>query len=43
MNAPVSTHPTPPYKHTALFPLGKDDAPYRKIAVNGKSLEPLST
>src|SRR5690348_10249219 len=32
MNAPVSTHPTPPYKHTPLFPLGKDDTPYRKIA-----------
>ena len=24
MNAPLSTHPTPPYKHTPLFPLGKD-------------------
>jgi fumarate hydratase, class I len=36
MNAPVSTHPTPPYKHTPLFPLGKDDTPYRKIAVNGE-------
>src|SRR5580704_2875562 len=32
MNAPLSTHPTPPYKHTSLFPLGKDPAPYRKIA-----------
>src|SRR6202161_2161940 len=32
MNAPLSTHPTPPYKHTPLFPLGKDPAPYRKIA-----------
>ncbi|HET8919538.1 MAG TPA: fumarate hydratase [Xanthobacteraceae bacterium] len=35
MNAPVSTHPTPPYKHTSLFPLGKDDTPYRRIAGNG--------
>ncbi|MGA7231842.1 MAG: fumarate hydratase [Xanthobacteraceae bacterium] len=35
MNAPVSTHPTPPYKHTPLFPLGKDDTPYRKIAMDG--------
>ena len=35
MNAPVSTHPTPPYKHTPLFPLGKDDTPYRKIAAEG--------
>ena len=32
MNAPLSTHPTPPYKHTPLFPLGKDTTPYRKIA-----------
>jgi fumarate hydratase, class I len=35
MNAPVSTHPTPPYKHTPLFPLGKDDTSYRKIAQDG--------
>jgi fumarate hydratase, class I len=34
MNAPVTAHPTPPYKHTPLFPLGKDDAPYRKIAAD---------
>jgi fumarate hydratase, class I len=32
MNAPLNTHLTPPYKHTPLFPLGKDTAPYRKIA-----------
>jgi fumarate hydratase class I len=32
MNALLSTHPTPPYKHTPLFPLGKDTTPYRKIA-----------
>jgi fumarate hydratase class I len=32
MNAPLSTHPTPPYKHTPRVPLGKDPAPYRKIA-----------
>src|ERR1700739_2535234 len=38
MNAPVSDHPTPPYKHTPLFPLGKDDTPYRKIAQNGADL-----
>jgi fumarate hydratase, class I len=35
MNAPLSTHPTPPYKHTPLFPLGKDPAPYRKIDIGG--------
>ncbi len=39
MNAPVSTHPTPPYKHTPLFPLGKDDTPYRKIATEGLRVE----
>src|SRR5271170_7370001 len=33
MNAPLSTHPTPPYKHTPLFPLGKDTTPYRKIDI----------
>jgi hypothetical protein len=30
MNAPLTAHPTPPYKHTPLFPLGKDQTPYRK-------------
>ena len=39
MNAPVSTHPTPPYKHTPLFPLGKDVTPYRKIASEGVQVE----
>ena len=39
MNAPVSTHPTPPYKHTPLFPLGKDETPYRKIASEGLQVE----
>ena len=29
MNAPAAI--TPPYKHTPLFPLGKDSAPYRKL------------
>src|SRR5579871_2273768 len=31
MNAPLSAHPTPSYRHTPLFPLGKDTTPYRKI------------
>jgi fumarate hydratase, class I len=39
MNAPVSTHPTPPYRHTPLFPLGKDDTPYRKIATEAVGVE----
>src|SRR5580698_88410 len=32
MNAPLTTHPTTPYKHSPLFPLGKDTTTYRKIA-----------
>jgi fumarate hydratase, class I len=39
MNAPLSAHPTPPYKHTPLFPLGKDETPYRKIATEGVRVE----
>jgi fumarate hydratase class I len=35
MNAPLSSHPVPPYRHTPLFPLGKDDTPYRRIEVPG--------
>src|SRR5499427_53545 len=42
MNAPVSAHPTPPYKHTPLFPLGKDDTPYRKITTDGLRVERVS-
>jgi fumarate hydratase, class I len=37
MNAPAQI--TPPYKHTPLFPLGKDTAPYRKLTVEGVRLE----
>ena len=39
MNAPLSTHPVPPYKHTPLFPLGKDATPYRKLPADGVRLE----
>jgi fumarate hydratase, class I len=39
MNAPLATHPTPPYKHTPLFPLGKDETTYRKIAAEGLRAE----
>jgi fumarate hydratase class I len=39
MNAPLSTHPTPPYKHSPLFPLGTDTAPYRKISSDGLRVE----
>ena len=39
MNAPLTSHPTPPYKHTPLFPLGKDNTPYRKLDVPGVRVE----
>src|SRR5579883_2400797 len=42
MNAPLSTHPTPPYKHTPLFPLGRDLTPYRRVDVvdtEGRTLD----
>src|SRR3954454_21976732 len=35
MNAPLSTHPLPPYRHTPLFPLGEDTPTYRKLDVPG--------
>jgi fumarate hydratase class I len=38
MNAPV-TPPIPAYKHTPLFPLGKDTTPYRKLDVGGVRVE----
>ena len=40
MNAPV-TPPTavPPYNHTPLFPLGKDETQYRKITSEGVRTE----
>jgi fumarate hydratase class I len=39
MNAPASV--LPPYKHTPLFPLGKDTAPYRKLGAEGVRVEQL--
>jgi fumarate hydratase class I len=39
MNAPLSPHPTPPYRHSPLFPLGKDTTPYRKISSDGVRVE----
>src|SRR3954470_24911781 len=35
MNAPLSSHPLPPYRHTPLFPLGPDTTTYRKLDVPG--------
>jgi len=41
MNAPVTppSAPLPPYKHTPLFPLGKDETTYRKISSSGVRVE----
>jgi len=42
MNAPTaipSPKAVPPYKHTPLFPLGKDKTPYRKISSEGVRVE----
>ena len=40
MNIPV-TPPIPPYRHTPLFPLGKDTTPYRKITSEGVRVEKM--
>ena len=37
MNAPLTEHPTPPYKHTPLFPLAQDETPYRKISIDSSA------
>src|SRR3569623_119352 len=43
MNAPTAfpdpAKPVPPYKHTPLFPLGKDTTPYKKISSEGVRVE----
>ena len=39
MNAPTSI--TPPYRHTPLFPLGKDTTPYRKLTADGVRVEKI--
>ena len=43
MNAPTAfpdpSKPVPPYKHTPLFPLGKDETPYKKISSEGVRVE----
>jgi fumarate hydratase class I len=39
MNAPVTPPTLPPYKHTPLFPLGKDQTPFRKIGTAGVRVE----
>src|SRR6202521_5150451 len=37
MNAPAQI--VPPYRHTPLFPLGKDRTPYRKLTSEGVRVE----
>src|SRR5919201_1152597 len=43
MNAPTAfpdqQKPVPPYKHTPLFPLGKDETPYKKVTGEGVRVE----
>jgi fumarate hydratase, class I len=39
MNAPAQL--TPPYRHTPLFPLGKDTTPYRQLTSEGVRLESI--
>ena len=42
MNAPTAIPtptPVPPYRHTPLFPLGPDTAPYKKITTDGVRVE----
>src|SRR5271167_3116591 len=41
MNAPLTEHPIPPYKHSPLFPLGKDSTPYRKISADAMRVEKI--
>lgn len=42
MNAPLSPHPLPPYRHSALFPLGKDETAYRLITREGVGVEKVT-
>jgi fumarate hydratase class I len=41
MNAPLSPHPLPPYRHTPLFPLGADTTTYRKLSADGVRMETI--
>jgi len=41
MNAPLSPHPLPPYRHTPLFPLGRDTTTYRKLSAEGVRMETI--
>src|SRR4051812_21602471 len=39
MNAPAAV--VPPYRHTPLFPLGKDARPYRRLTAEGVRVEKI--
>src|SRR5256885_816884 len=41
MNAALSAHPLPPYRHTPLFPLGPDTTTYRKLSADGVRIETI--
>ncbi|MBV8836611.1 MAG: fumarate hydratase [Alphaproteobacteria bacterium] len=41
MNAPLSSHPLPPYRHSPLFPLAKDTTTYRKLTTDGVRVEKI--
>jgi fumarate hydratase class I len=41
MNAPVTPPIVPSYRHTPLFPLGKDTTTYRKITAEGVRVETI--
>src|SRR5947208_3255468 len=41
MNAPLTSHPLPPYRHTPLFPLGPDTTTYRKLTADGVRVETI--
>src|SRR5215213_3163125 len=41
MNAPLTAHPLPPYRHTPLFPLGRDTTTYRKLSADGVRMETI--
>jgi hypothetical protein len=36
---PSLPHPPSPYRHTPLFPLGKDSTTYRKLSADGLRVE----
>jgi fumarate hydratase class I len=44
MNAPVPPPAAalPPYRHTPLFPLGRDETPYKKISSDGARVETVA-